>query len=124
MEIPNGKGLVVTTDTLVEGIHFLSEDLPENIAAKLLRVSLSDLAAMGSIPAYYNLSIATRASTRLDWFEAFAAGLLMDQTQFGITLIGGDTVSTPGPISLTIELIIDSKILSDEFTPVISVTNA
>ena len=79
MEIPNGRGLVVTTDTLVEGIHFLSEDLPENIAAKLLRVSLSDLAAMGSTPAYYNLSIATKASTKADWFKAFASGLLADQ---------------------------------------------
>ena len=102
MEIPNGKGLVVTTDTLVEGIHFLSEDLPENIAAKLLRVSLSDLAAMGSTPAYYNLSIATKASTKADWFKAFASGLLADQVEFGITLIGGDTVATSGPITLSI----------------------
>jgi thiamine-monophosphate kinase len=102
MDIPNGRGLVVTTDTLVEGVHFLTEDLPENIAAKLLRVSLSDLAAMGSTPAFYNLSIATKASTPSDWFKAFAAGLLADQKQFGITLIGGDTVATSGPITLSI----------------------
>ncbi len=102
VEIPSGKNVVVTTDTLVEGIHFLSEDLPENIAAKLLRVSLSDLAAMGSMPAYYNLSIATKLSTTSDWFKGFAEGLLADQMQFGITLIGGDTVATTGPLTLSI----------------------
>ena len=102
IEIPDGFSMVVTTDTLVEGVHFLSEDLPENIAAKLLRVSLSDLAAMGSIPAYYNLSIATKSGTSSDWFKAFAEGLLADQMQFGITLIGGDTVATSGPLTLSL----------------------
>ena len=102
IEIPDGKSMVVTTDTLVEGVHFLSEDLPENIAKKLLRVSLSDLAAMGSVPAYYNLSIATKLSTTSEWFKAFSEGLLADQIQFGVTLIGGDTVATSGPLTLSL----------------------
>ena len=102
IEIPDGKSMVVTTDTLVEGVHFLSEDLPENIAKKLLRVSLSDLAAMGSVPAYYNLSIATKLGTTSDWFKAFAEGLLADQIEFGVTLIGGDTVVTSGPLTLSL----------------------
>jgi thiamine-monophosphate kinase len=76
--------------------------LPENIAAKLLRVSLSDLAAMGSVPAFYNLSIATKLGTATDWFKAFAEGLLADQIQFGVTLIGGDTVATSGPLTLSL----------------------
>jgi len=102
IEIPDGKSMVVTTDTLVEGVHFLSEDLPENIAKKLLRVSLSDLAAMGSVPAYYNLSIATKLATTSEWFKAFSEGLLADQIQFGVTLIGGDTVATSGPLTLSL----------------------
>jgi thiamine-monophosphate kinase len=102
IEIPDGKSMVVTTDTLVEGVHFLSEDLPENIAKKLLRVSLSDLAAMGSVPAYYNLSIATKLGTTSEWFKAFSEGLLADQIQFGVTLIGGDTVATSGPLTLSL----------------------
>jgi len=103
LEVPKGKSLVITTDTLVEGIHFLTGDLPKNIGAKLLRVSLSDLAAMGSVPAYYNLSIAFKASSiTSNWFKEFADALLKDQNQFGITLIGGDTVSTTGPLTLTI----------------------
>jgi thiamine-monophosphate kinase len=102
IDIPDGMSMVVTTDTLVEGVHFLSDDLPENIAKKLLRVSLSDLAAMGSVPAFYNLSIATKIGTTSDWFRAFAGGLLADQIQFGITLIGGDTVATSGPLTLSL----------------------
>ena len=102
IEIPDGKSMVVTTDTLVEGVHFLSEDLPKNIAKKLLRVSLSDLAAMGSVPAYYNLSIATKLGTTSEWFKAFSEGLLADQIQFGVTLIGGDTVATSGPLTLSL----------------------
>jgi thiamine-monophosphate kinase len=102
LQVPPGKSFVVTTDTLVEGIHFLENDMPGNIASKLLRVSLSDLAAMGSIPAYYNLSIALNSSINQDWFKAFSNSLLADQEKYDITLIGGDTVSTSGPLTLTV----------------------
>jgi thiamine-monophosphate kinase len=102
---PFQNNLVITTDTLVEGVHFLTENLPEDIAAKLLRVSLSDLAAMGATPAFYNLAISLSANLSVNWFKAFTESLEKDQLEFGITLIGGDTVATTGPLTLTISAI-------------------
>jgi thiamine-monophosphate kinase len=102
MQLPPGYELVVTTDTLIEGVHFLTEDEPGAIAAKLLRVNLSDLAAMGARPIGYTLNIALPSAIGDQWLEAFAAGLANDQTEFSVTLIGGDSVTTSGPIALTI----------------------
>jgi thiamine-monophosphate kinase len=99
---PTGQSLVVTTDALVEGVHFLSDDTPQDIAAKLLRVSLSDLASMGAVPAFYSLAIAINSDISSDWLKAFAESLAADQAKFGITLIGGDTVSTPGPLTFSL----------------------
>lgn len=97
-----GHDLVATTDMVVEGIHFLPEDPPGDVARKALRVNLSDVAAMGAKPLYYLLTLAAPASLSDAWLEAFAAGLHDDQQRYGVTLVGGDTVSTPGPLSLNI----------------------
>jgi thiamine-monophosphate kinase len=99
-----GHTLVVTTDTLISGVHFRAEDEPSNIAAKALRVNLSDLAAMGARPLAYTLSTAFPAGqgVREDWLRSFADALGDDQARFGVTLIGGDTVATPGPLTLTV----------------------
>lgn len=97
-----GNEFVVTTDTIVEGVHFLGSEKPQAIAAKLLRVNLSDLAAKGAVPTAYSLNLAL--SSRIDdaWLQAFSAGLAVEQESFGIGLLGGDTVSTPGPLVLTV----------------------
>ena len=71
----DGHATVVTTDAMVEGVHFLATDPPADIAAKLLRVNLSDLAAMGAVPTAYTLVLALDADWQGDWPEAFAAGL-------------------------------------------------
>ncbi len=97
-----GYDLVVTTDTLIAGVHFLSDDAPGSIAEKLLRVNLSDLAAMGARPFGYTLNIALPAEVEDAWLDAFAAGLAGDQAEFAVTLIGGDSVATSGPITLTL----------------------
>lgn len=97
-----GIELVVTMDSLVAGVHFLPDDQPALIARKALRVNLSDLAAKGATPTAYLLSIALSTAQDAGWIRAFAAGLALDQQQYGCVLIGGDTVSTPGPLSLTI----------------------
>lgn len=94
--------LVVKTDTIVAGVHFLPDDLPRRIAAKALRVCLSDLAAGGATPFVYQLSLALPSSWREGWVSAFARGLAADQRRFGIVLCGGDTVVTPGPLTITI----------------------
>lgn len=96
------RDLVVKTDTIVAGVHFLSGERPERIAAKALRVCLSDLAAGGATPFVYQLSLALPAGWRESWAAAFARGLASDQRRYGIILCGGDTVVTPGPLSVTI----------------------
>jgi thiamine-monophosphate kinase len=93
---PPGRDLVVTTDAMVEGVHYLPDDPPGDVAAKLLRVNLSDLAAMGADPLAYTLTTALPQSVDDGWLAAFAAGLAADQVRFGIALMGGDSVSVPG----------------------------
>jgi thiamine-monophosphate kinase len=102
VQVSAGYELVVTTDTLVAGVHFLPGDEPGSIAAKLLRVNLSDLAAMGGRPIGYTLNIALPSEVSDPWLRAFAAGLASDQAEFSVTLIGGDSVTTSGPITLTL----------------------
>ncbi|MGI4811220.1 MAG: thiamine-phosphate kinase [Janthinobacterium lividum] len=102
---PPGRELVVTVDAMVEGVHFLPDDPPDLIARKLLRVNLSDLAAKGAVPLAYLLTLSARCGVSEAWLAAFAAGLKQDQECFNISLIGGDTTSTPGPLSLTVTAI-------------------
>ncbi len=96
---------MVSADAIVAGVHFLADDPPELVARKLLRVNLSDLAAMGAVPLHYLLTVSVPRATPAAWFAAFAAGLALDQAAFGISLLGGDTTSTPGPISLSATVI-------------------
>ncbi len=97
-----GGGLVVTTDSMVLGVHFPKETSPEAVAAKLLAVNLSDLAAMGARPVAYLLSAALPQDFKESWVARFCRSLGMEQKRFGVTLVGGDTVSTPGPLTLTL----------------------
>ena len=96
-----GEDIVVTTDAIVEGVHFLPDDPPDTIARKALRVNLSDLAAKGANPAGFVLTLALRAADDA-WLTAFARGLGEDASRFGCPLLGGDTVSTPGPLMISI----------------------
>src|SRR5580692_9374757 len=97
----SGDDIVVTTDAVVEGVHFLSGDPPETLARKALRVNLSDLAAKGAIPAGFVLTLALRSADEA-WLGPFARGLGEDAGLFGCPLLGGDTVSTPGPLMISI----------------------
>lgn len=97
-----GMDIVVTTDTIVAGIHYIGDETPDRVAAKLLRVNLSDLAAKGARPFAYTLNIAIPSSIDDRWLEAFAMGLSADQKSFGLSLIGGDSVSTSGPSVFTL----------------------
>lgn len=97
-----GWELVVTTDAVVEGVHFLPDTPPELVARKLLRVNLSDLAAKGAEPFGYQLAVAWPARWGEAERTAFARGLAQDQVAYGIGLLGGDTVSTPGPMTASV----------------------
>jgi thiamine-monophosphate kinase len=96
------RDLVVKTDTVVAGVHFLPDERPEIVAAKALRVCLSDLAAGGATPFTYQLSLSLPKAWRERWVAGFARGLAADQRRYGIVLCGGDTVVTPGPLTVTI----------------------
>ena len=97
-----GHDLVLTKDTIVEGVHFLPEDPLDTVARKLLRVNLSDLAAKGAEPFGYLLSCGW--SQRCGWPErmTFVDGLRIDQKAFEVDLLGGDTVVTPGPATFSL----------------------
>jgi len=98
---PEGSDIVVTTDAIVEGVHFLPDDPPDTVARKALRVNLSDLAAKGATPAGFVLTLALRSPDEA-WLEPFAAALGEDAARFSCPLLGGDTVSTPGPLMISV----------------------
>ncbi len=96
-----GADIVVTADAIVEGVHFLPGDPPETIARKALRVNLSDLAAKGASPAGFVLTLALRTADDV-WLKPFAAALGEDAKSYACPLLGGDTVSTPGPLTISV----------------------
>ena len=102
--LAEGQEWVVTVDALVSSIHFLPDDPPDLVARKALRVNLSDLAAMGAAPYGYTLALALPKDMAEPqrWLRAFSEGLAADQDEYGIHLLGGDSVSTKGPITLSI----------------------
>ncbi len=90
---------------MVAGVHFLPDDPPDLIGRKLLRVNLSDLAAKAATPLGYLMTVSAPRATPDAWFAGFADGLAADQAEFAVTLLGGDTTSTPGPLSLSLTVI-------------------
>ena len=96
---------VVSTDTIVEKIHFKGNESPEIIAKKALRTNLSDLAAMAADPEFYTLSISVPKVKARSFIENFAKGLKEDQKKYNIKLLGGDLTSSSNLISITINII-------------------
>jgi thiamine-monophosphate kinase len=101
LEVPTGRQLAVSIDTLVEGTHFARDADPHALGHKALAVNLSDLAAMGAEPAWATLALTLPAADE-DWVAAFAAGFLELATQYEVQLVGGDT--TRGPRSVTVQV--------------------
>jgi len=93
---------VATLDALVAGVHFFADDPPAAIAKKALRVNLSDLAAKGAEPLGFLLGLALPRDWTNDWLAAFAEGLAEDAALFRCPLVGGDTVATPGPLTISV----------------------
>ena len=90
--------LVVSTDSFVEGVHFPKGQYGGNVAERLLRTNLSDLAAKGARPIGYTLNLAWPKGIDIKWLKGFAAGLKDVQDQFSFHLLGGDTVILDGPL--------------------------
>lgn len=100
-----GEHYLLKADAIIEGVHFLADDPPDDIARKLLRVNLSDLAAKGAIPVGYLLTMALPARRGDKWLAAFARGLATDQRKYRIGLFGGDSDATRGPTVLSLAMI-------------------
>lgn len=98
-QVPEGYRLAITTDTLVEGTHFLPSISPADLAYKSVAVNLSDLAAMGATPAWVSLAL-TLPEVREEWLAEFSQSLFAILDRYGVSLIGGDT--TKGPLSITL----------------------
>jgi thiamine-monophosphate kinase len=100
-----GTELVLKTDPVAEGVHFLPGEAPADIAWKALAVNVSDLAAKGATPVGYLMALSFPEAPSRGWVTAFATGLKDAQTRFGCHLLGGDTDRRPGPLTISITAI-------------------
>ncbi|MGZ8240265.1 MAG: thiamine-phosphate kinase [Methylobacter sp.] len=100
LSIPDGYELAVTTDTMVENVHFFAGADPVQLGHKLLAVNLSDLAGMGAKPVSVMLAL-TLPEIDENWLTAFTKGFLALAERYSVDLIGGDTTS--GPLTLTVQ---------------------
>lgn len=102
MRLSPGMELVVSSDMLVSGRHFLPDADPGLLGRKALAVNLSDLAAMGATPRWATLSLALPEADEA-WLAAFSQGFLDLADRFGVDLVGGDT--TRGPLNLCVTIL-------------------
>jgi thiamine-monophosphate kinase len=100
-----GTELVLKTDPIAEGVHFLTSDAPEDIAWKALAVNVSDLAAKAARPLGYLMALSFPEAPTAAWLARFAAGLQAAQATFGCHLLGGDTDRRPGPLTISISIV-------------------
>jgi thiamine-monophosphate kinase len=100
--------LIISTDALVQGIHFIGDESSDLIGKKCLRTNLSDMAAMGATPWTYTLSLilgSTLKNSPENWLKGFVAGLAKDQETYDVRLVGGDSVVGTGPTVISITII-------------------
>ncbi|MBT7731987.1 MAG: thiamine-phosphate kinase [Rhodospirillaceae bacterium] len=108
LPIGSASELVISTDALVEGIHYVGDEDASLIAQKSLRTNLSDMAAMGATPWAYTLSLILdplKKCSADQWLDSFVAGLQIDQNKYDVRLIGGDSVVGAGPTVISITII-------------------
>lgn len=99
VQVPQGQQLLISTDTLVSGVHFLDSHSASDIAWRAVMVNISDMAAMAATPCWTTLALTTPEFDQ-SWFAHFSQSLQAALGQFGVALIGGDT--TRGPLALTL----------------------
>ncbi|MDC1341197.1 thiamine-phosphate kinase [Oceanospirillaceae bacterium] len=99
LQLPPNHQLCVSSDTFVSGVHFFADMSASQIAQRCLAASVSDLAAMGATPAWFNLCL-TMPSADAPWMDSFSQGLAAKAGACMISLAGGDT--TCGPLTISI----------------------
>jgi thiamine-monophosphate kinase len=102
LALPDASQLVAAVDSIVAGRHFPEGAPARSIGHRALAVNLSDLAAMGAVPAWATLAL-TLPSAEQSWLQSFADGLLDLADEYGVTLVGGDT--TRGPLTVSVQLL-------------------
>ena len=102
LQVPTGHDLVTTVDAIVAGVHFLPDDPPATIGWKALGVNVSDLAAKGATPLGFLLTLGLPSDTEEGWLADFADGLGRAAALWQCPLVGGDTVTMPGPLTLSV----------------------
>ncbi|MBT8114789.1 MAG: thiamine-phosphate kinase, partial [Arenicella sp.] len=102
VRVPNDMQLAVSVDAMVEGTHFEHNTAPEKLAAKLMAVNLSDMAAMGAVPKWATIALSLPEPGQA-WMEAFSQSLHNVASQYRVELIGGDT--TRGPLSMSMQIL-------------------
>lgn len=105
LDVPAGQQLVLACDTLVAGVHFRTDDGAAVAAARAMRSNVSDLAAMGAQPLGYLSALSWPRGIDPLWRDDFVTALAEEQDRFGLVLLGGDTTSTPGPMTVTLTLL-------------------
>jgi thiamine-monophosphate kinase len=101
-----GQELLVSVDMLVEGVHFRRDWMdPEQVGAKAVAVNASDIAAMGGEPYAYLTSVALPGDLPVAWVDGFYRGFARTADEYGAALIGGDTVTSPGPVVIDVTVL-------------------
>lgn len=116
------KHLVISSDMMIENSHFYRKDNPKILARKLIRINLSDLAAMGAKPYGYLLNVAIPKVRVSKWLEKFCEGLRIDQKKFNLKLLGGDlsnsekiflSITVLGKVENKVHLLNSANVSSD-----------
>ena len=104
--VETGALTLVTTDVMVEGVHFRREWGPAHVLGrKALTINLSDIAAMAGIPRFAVISLCLPAGTTMEFVDGLYDGLLERASESGVMIVGGNLSSTPGPLTIEITLL-------------------
>jgi thiamine-monophosphate kinase len=105
IEFSSGRNcLVLKTDCIVEGVHFLSRADPADVGWKAMMRPLSDFAATSALPQFALITLIASKQTELAWVRKLYRGLCRAARQFDVSIVGGETSSTPGPIVISISV--------------------
>ncbi|MEQ1852535.1 MAG: thiamine-phosphate kinase [Chthoniobacteraceae bacterium] len=96
--------LLLKTDCVVEGIHFLPREKPARIGWKALCRAISDIAAMGGVPEHAMVTLAVRPGVEVSWLRGLYAGMRRAARRFGVSIVGGETSRSPGPAFISVAL--------------------
>jgi thiamine-monophosphate kinase len=104
-----GPFALITTDSLVEGVHFTRDASPARLVGrKALTVNLSDVAAMGGVGRYATVSLCLPSDLEVAWVDSLYDGLLERAAESGVALVGGNVARTTGPVVVDVTLLGDA----------------